>query len=84
MSAKLDKLSDDATTTLSDVRTTVKTTGTNVETLSKQAGDRLEQISKTLDHFQSIAAKIDQGQGTAGQLVNDPKLYQARSIPPAS
>ena len=77
MSTKLDKLSDDATTTLADVRTTVKTTGTNVESISKQATDRLEQISKTLDHFQSIAAKIDQGQGTAGQLVNDPKLYQA-------
>lgn len=29
-----------------------------------------------LNHFQSISAKIDQGQGTAGMLVNDPKLYQ--------
>jgi phospholipid/cholesterol/gamma-HCH transport system substrate-binding protein len=74
---KLDKLTDDAQTTMSDVRTTVKTTGANVETLSKQASERLEQISKTLDHFQSIAAKIDNGQGTAGQMVNDPKLYQA-------
>jgi phospholipid/cholesterol/gamma-HCH transport system substrate-binding protein len=77
MGTKLDKLTDDAQATMTDVRKTVKTTGTNVETLSKQAGDRLEQISKTLDHFQSIAAKIDNGQGTAGQLVNDPKLYQA-------
>lgn len=29
-----------------------------------------------LDRFQSVATKIDQGQGTAGQLINDPKLYQ--------
>jgi phospholipid/cholesterol/gamma-HCH transport system substrate-binding protein len=29
-----------------------------------------------LDRFQSVATKIDQGQGTAGLLVNDPKLYQ--------
>src|SRR5207249_1400284 len=64
-------------TTMSDVRTTVKNVGGNVESISKQVGDRLEQISKTIDHFQSIAAKIDTGQGTAGQLVNDPKLYQS-------
>jgi phospholipid/cholesterol/gamma-HCH transport system substrate-binding protein len=29
-----------------------------------------------LDRFQSVATKIDKGQGTAGLLVNDPKLYQ--------
>ena len=74
---KLDKLSDDASATMGDVRTTVKQVGGNVDSLSKQMGDRLQQISQTLDHFQSIAAKIDNGQGTAGQLVNDPKLYQA-------
>ena len=62
---------------MSEVKTTVAKVGNNVDTLSKQAGDRLTQISKTLDHFQSVAAKIDNGQGTAGQLVNDPKLYQA-------
>ena len=27
--------------------------------------------------FAAVAAKIDAGQGTAGQLVNDPKLYQS-------
>jgi phospholipid/cholesterol/gamma-HCH transport system substrate-binding protein len=62
---------------MGDVRTTVKTANTNIESVGKQLGDRLEQISRTLDHFQSIAGKIDNGQGTAGQLVNDPKLYQA-------
>ena len=29
-----------------------------------------------LDRFQSVSNKIDQGKGTAGLLVNDPKLYQ--------
>ena len=74
---KLDKLSDDASATIGDVRSTVKSVGGNVDTLSKQVGDRLTQISQTLDHFTSIASKIDEGKGTAGQLVNDPKLYQA-------
>jgi phospholipid/cholesterol/gamma-HCH transport system substrate-binding protein len=74
---KINKLTDDASATMTDVRKTVNSVGGNVDTIAKQTGDRLTQISKTLDHFQSIAAKIDNGQGTAGQLVNDPKLYQA-------
>jgi len=74
---KLDKLSDDAAVTLSDVRSTVNKTGTNIDGVAKQVNDRLLQIARTLEHFQSIAAKVDNGQGTAGQLINDPKLYQA-------
>jgi phospholipid/cholesterol/gamma-HCH transport system substrate-binding protein len=33
-------------------------------------------LGSVLDHFDSIANKIDQGKGTAGLLVSDPKLYQ--------
>jgi len=33
-------------------------------------------LGSVLDHFESVAAKVDQGKGTAGLLVNDPKLYQ--------
>jgi phospholipid/cholesterol/gamma-HCH transport system substrate-binding protein len=74
---KLDKITGDASATLVDVRTTVKSANTNIDTIGKQLSARMEQIAKTLETFQSIAAKIDNGQGTAGQLVNDPKLYQA-------
>jgi hypothetical protein len=31
----------------------------------------------SLDHIQSITTKIDAGKGTAGQFINDPKLYQS-------
>jgi phospholipid/cholesterol/gamma-HCH transport system substrate-binding protein len=74
---KLDKFTDDASATMGDVRTTVKSANTNIDTIGKQVSAPHEQIAKTLETFQSIAAKIDNGQGTAGQLVNDPKLYQA-------
>jgi phospholipid/cholesterol/gamma-HCH transport system substrate-binding protein len=74
---KLDKLSDQASATMTDVRQTVTKGGENLDSISKQVGDRLTQIAKTLDHFESMANKIDTGRGTAGQLVNDPKLYQA-------
>ena len=40
-------------------------------------GDRLTQIAKLLDQFQSVAEKIDKGQGSAGALVNDPRLYES-------
>lgn len=33
-------------------------------------------LSDTLESFKSVAGKLDQGKGTAGLLVNDPKLYQ--------
>jgi phospholipid/cholesterol/gamma-HCH transport system substrate-binding protein len=75
--AKLDKLTDDASATMTDVRAAVKKTGGNFDTITKQVSDRLQQIAITLDTFNSIAKKIDDGKGTAGQLVNDPKLYQS-------
>lgn len=77
LGGKLDKLSDDATATMGDVRKTVSSAGTNIDSIGKQVNDRLQQFAKTLEHFQSIAAKVDNGQGTAGLLVNDPKLYQS-------
>ena len=33
-------------------------------------------IGTVLDHIDSVMSKVDQGKGTAGMLVNDPKLYQ--------
>ena len=30
-----------------------------------------------MQSFQSITQKVDEGKGTAGLLVNDPKLYQS-------
>ena len=38
---------------------------------------RGQKDSLILDRFQSVATKVDQGQGTAGKLINDPKLYEA-------
>ena len=34
-------------------------------------------VARLLETFQSVAGKIDHGQGTAGMLVNDNKLYQS-------
>lgn len=76
-SGSLQKVTDDTTATLADVRTTVRKTQGNLDDLTKQLSDRLLQVSKLLDSFQSIATKVDKGQGTMGLLLNDPKLYQS-------
>ena len=47
------------------------------ESLNKQLGDRLTQINAVLNNLQSITAKVDQGKGSAGLMVNDPRLYEA-------
>lgn len=47
----------------------------NLGDISKQVNDRMVQIAALLETTQSITAKIDRGEGTAGRLVNDPKLY---------
>jgi phospholipid/cholesterol/gamma-HCH transport system substrate-binding protein len=69
-SGDLHTISDEAHGAIGDVRKTVTNT-------DRQITDRLEQISKVLDDLHSITTKIDKGQGTAGLLVNDPKLYES-------
>jgi len=66
-----------ASQTLAEVRTTIGKTNTGIDTFTKQMTGRMEELSRTLTNVESITAKIDKGQGTAGALVNDAKLYEA-------
>jgi phospholipid/cholesterol/gamma-HCH transport system substrate-binding protein len=77
LSTKLNKITDEAGGAVTDARATINMTQGHIDDLARQVSGRLEQLAKTLEHFRSISAKIDQGDGTAGLLVNDPKLYQA-------
>lgn len=74
---QLDRLSGEATEAARDARSAIKSASSNVDQISKQLGDRLMQVSTLLDSINSITRKVDQGKGTAGMLVNDPKLYEA-------
>jgi len=47
-----------------------------VDEIGKLMGDRLVQIAKTIDQFESITRKINEGNGTAAMLLNDPVLYE--------
>ena len=86
-----DKTRQDIQTAIDNIRTTSAATtriSANIETLTgnlqqdseslnKQLGDRLTQIAAVLNNLQSITAKVDQGKGSAGLMVNDPRLYEA-------
>lgn len=63
--------------TTGQVNETIAKTNTNIDKLSKQLSDRMDQVARMLTNLESITAKVDQGKGTAGALVNDPKLYQS-------
>jgi len=76
-SKTLDQLGDNANSTITQAHATIAKAGSAVDTLSHQIGDRLQQASTLIDQLNAIADKVNKGQGTAGQLVNDPRLYQS-------
>lgn len=80
----MEKFSNDLNTISADAHATIKTANTtltkvsgHIDDLSKQVNDRLLQTADLLKTFNSIATKIDQGKGTAGLIINDPKLYDS-------
>lgn len=76
-SSNLEKLSSDASATITQAQGTIRKTEGHIDELAKLTSDRIQQVSVLLDRMQSIAAKVDEGKGTAGLIVNDPKLYES-------
>lgn len=74
---KLDTLTGEATETVRDARAAIKSASGNVDQVTRQMADRLTQVSMLLDNLNSVTRKVDMGKGTAGMMVNDPKLYEA-------
>ena len=91
LSDRLDEIADNSNGTISeahetvkDVRATVKDARATVNDgrrelrkFSANLNQRMEQVALSLQHVQSVARKVDEGEGTAGQLVNNPKLYES-------
>lgn len=62
--------------TLTQAQSTITKAEGQIDSIGKQVNDRLTQVATLLDTFNQISAKINAGQGTAGALVNDQRLYQ--------
>ena len=76
-SAKLESMGDNLNTVTTNANLTITKTQGHIDDLAKRMDDRLLQVSRLLEQFQSIAGKVDEGKGTAGLLINDAKLYES-------
>jgi ABC-type transporter Mla subunit MlaD len=72
----LEGLTEEASQTLTQARGTIGKTETEVLSVARNMNDQLTQLGKLIDQFQQISQKVEKGQGTAGALVNDPRLYE--------
>jgi ABC-type transporter Mla subunit MlaD len=77
---QLEALSEKANVRLDEVagnsNKLLTNTNAKVDEISKVLGDRLVQVAKTLEQFEAITRKMNDGKGTAGMLINDPVLYE--------
>lgn len=76
-SDNLNQLSTETKDAVTQARGTIAKTEGHIDNIAKQFSDRMAQATTLLEQFNSIAAKIEKGEGTVGQLVNDPKLYES-------
>ena len=76
-SDNLQTLESNANSTIVDMHATVNRTSGHIDDLSRNLDGSVQKLGAVLDQFQSAAAKINNGQGTAGLLVNDPRLYNS-------
>jgi len=77
---KIEAITDKADTRFDEVagnaNKLLTTAQGRVDEIGKLMGDRLVQIAKTIDQFEQITRKINEGNGTAAALLNDPALYE--------
>jgi phospholipid/cholesterol/gamma-HCH transport system substrate-binding protein len=76
-SGQLQTISSDAQSTIHTANQSILKTQGHIDDISRQLADRLTQVAQILDSFQSVALKVDAGKGTAGALINDPRLYDS-------
>jgi len=63
--------------TVADARKTINVTSEKLEVTSRNVIVRIDQVGKLLEQFQAIAGKVQRGEGTAGKLVTDARLYES-------
>jgi phospholipid/cholesterol/gamma-HCH transport system substrate-binding protein len=73
----LPRIQQDAAATLTEAHNTVITARADLDRTTRQIEDIKLQTAKVLDNVQAITDKVNKGQGSAGLLLNDPKLYES-------
>jgi phospholipid/cholesterol/gamma-HCH transport system substrate-binding protein len=75
--ARGDATVDKVQTTLDNTNAAVIEYRKQAETLGGKVYDQLTRLGQVLDDVRAITAKVERGEGTAGMLMNDAKLYQS-------
>ena len=75
VTGRADRIAKNLDSAVATVNDTTRTAQAKIEQITQSVQSRLDQASTMLDQVNQITAKINAGQGTAGKLVNDPKLY---------
>ena len=63
--------------TVASARTVVDDTGASVARLTTEFEERVVELETTLKRVDNIMAKVDEGEGTLGLLLNDPRAYES-------
>ncbi len=63
--------------TVAGARRTVDDTGAGIARLTGQFEQRLVELEGTLQRLDNVMAKVDEGEGTLGLLLNDPRAYES-------
>lgn len=78
--ASIKQFTDLGTERLDEVSGTLKTTLKSFQQLSEVGAENIETVAMSLDstlkEFRMILSKISSGQGSAGKLINDGRLYE--------
>ncbi len=69
----LSEASDNLNEIISENRGNLKEGVDNLKEASRRLEEAMSKISETVESIQSIATKIDKGEGTIGKLVNEPE-----------
>ncbi|HZK81177.1 MAG TPA: MlaD family protein [Humisphaera sp.] len=72
---RANKIGENLDTLTSNANVTLAKTNDNLDRISRQMGTDLDRLGVVFGQFQEIATKVNNGKGTVGALVNDPKLY---------
>ena len=78
---RANKIGENLDTLTSNANVTLAKTNDNLDRISRQMGTDLDRLGVVFGQFQEIATKVNNGKGTAGALVNDPKLYDEMATP---
>jgi phospholipid/cholesterol/gamma-HCH transport system substrate-binding protein len=76
IASNIDKTVNNLDKTVTSANETVKSTQAHIDELAKSTHARMEQLAKLIADANAITTKINEGQGTAGKIINDPKLYE--------